>query len=460
MGKAAEEGPAGLKQLQTWVAEGVIDTCIVAIVDMQGRLMGKRMPAQFFLEHAAHEGSHFCNYLLGTEMDMSTPGGFHLMNWELGYGDWVAVPDFSTLRVLPWQEKTALILADAAFHDGTPVPVSPRQILQAQLAKAGKMGYKVMAAAELELYLMKDDYETAHRKHFHDLEPYGWYIEDYHILQAFKGESVFRQMRNDLTTAGVPIESTKGEAGVGQHEINILYSDALEAADRAVILKHGSKEIAMKQGYSVTFMAKPDHRWTGSSGHLHLSLWDEAGNKNLFWGGGDPHNMSDTMRWFLGGLMSQAADLSVFFAPNVNSYKRYAVASWAPVNVAWGMDNRTCGFRIVGGGSSLRIEDRLPGADINAYLAFAAAIGAGLYGIEKRIEPGQEFQGNAYTASGVPKVPRSLKEAMKRLENSEVARKIFGDDVVQHYINAARVEQELYESVVTCWERERYYERG
>lgn len=455
-----QEAFSSLEILRGMVTDDKVDTVIPAITDMQGRLMGKRIPAGFFLEHVSEEGMHFCNYLLGTEMDMTTPDGFRLMNWEQGYGDWEARPDFRTLRVIPWLEKTALILADAFFTGGNPVPVSPRQMLRRQLEKAAAQGFKVMAAAELEFYLVKDDYETAHHKHFHDLEPYGWYVEDYHLLQAGKGEPVFHRLRNLMTEAGVPIESTKGEAGIGQHEINVVYSEVLEAADRAVLLKHGTKEIARQNGYSATFMAKPDHKWTGSSGHLHLSLWDDRGGQNLFVDENAQGQMSETMRWFLGGMMSLAAELSVFFAPNINSYKRYAVASWAPINITWGLDNRTCGFRIVGHSSSLRIENRLPGADINAYLAFAAAVGAGLYGIEHRIEPGPEFKGNAYMAKDIPKMPRSLKNAMARLEQSRAARSIFGDEVVEHYLNAAKVEQEIFDSVVTCWERERYYERG
>lgn len=449
-----------LAQLRRLVETGEIDTVITAFADMQGRLMGKRVSAEFFLEHVTEDGIHFCNYLLGTDMEMTCPPGFRLMSWEQGYGDWLARPDWSTLRRIPWLEKTALVLADAEFEDGTPVPVAPRQVLRRQLEKARAMGFTVMAAAELEYYLIRDDYDTARRKNYHGLEPYGWYNEDYHILQGTRGEPIHRQIRLGMQAAGIPIEFTKGEAGVGQHEANIRFAEALESADRAILFKHGAKEIALRSGCSITFMAKPDHTWTGSSGHLHLSLWDLAGSRNLFPAEGDPHGMSDIMRWFLGGLLACAQDLSVFFAPNVNSYKRYAVASWAPVNVAWARDNRTCGFRIVGHGPSLRIEDRIPGADINPYLAFAAAIGAGLYGIEHRIDPGPEFRGNAYADSSVPRVPRSLYEAIDRLERSEAARAIFGAEVVEHYLNAARVEQQAYDAVVTCWERERYYERG
>ena len=448
--------------LKELVANGDVDTVINAICDMQGRLMGKRVTGEFFVEHCFEHGTHFCTYLLGTDVEMTTPGGYRLMNWESGYGDWQAQPDWRTLRAVPWLDKTALVLADAVDEEtGKLVGVAPRTILRRQLDRAAVMGLRIMMASELEFYLVEDTYEQAHAKHFHDLNRSGWYNEDYHLLQATKAEPLYRQIRNLLSAAGVPIEFSKGEAAPGQHEVNIHFADALESADRHAIFKHGAKEIALQNGYSITFMAKPDAIWTGSSSHIHLSAWDADGTRNLFHDeDGTPYGMSRTMRHFLGGMLACARELSLFVASNVNSYKRYAVASWAPVNVVWGRDNRTCAFRIVGRGQELRIENRLPGGDANPYLADAACIAAGLYGIDRGIEPPPEFRGNAYLATDTPRVPRALYEAITAFEQSAVAREAFGDEVVDHYLTMARVEQETYDAAVTCWERERYYERG
>jgi glutamine synthetase len=449
-------------QLRAAVAEGAIDTVICAICDMQGRLMGKRVTGAHFVEHCLDHGTHFCVYLLGTDMEMNTPDGFRLMNWEGGYGDWQARPDWTTLRAIPWLPGTALVLADAYDEEtDTPVPIAPRTILRQQLARAAALGLSPKAASELEFYLLADSYEGAHAKGFQGLARFGQYNEDYHLLQGTKAEPFYRQLRNDLSAAGVPIEFTKGEAGIGQHEINIHYTAALEAADRHTLLKHGAKEIALAHGRAITFMAKPDAEWTGSSSHIHLSLWDSAGERNVFHDpAGAPHGMSETMRHFLGGLIACAPELSLFVAPNINSYKRYAVASWAPVHVAWGRDNRTCGFRVVGRGGALRVENRFPGADTNPYLAYAATLAAGLHGIAQRIEPPAEYRGNAYTATDLPRVPGSLHEAIPLFARSAVARAAFGDAVVEHYLNAARVEQQTYDAAVTSWERARYLERG
>lgn len=445
--------------LRELIHTGQVDTVIPAIVDMQGRLMGKRFTGQHFADHVMEHGSHFCNYLLGTEMEMGCPSGYRFMSWEQGYGDWLAVPDWQTLRVVPWLDRTALVLCDAEMEGQGAVPVAPRQVLRRQVERAAQMGFSLKMASELEFYLLRDTYEGARQKQFHGLQPFGWYNEDYHLLQGTKAEPLYRQLRNLMTAAGIPIECSKGEAAPGQHEVNLHYADALEAADRHALFKHGVKEIALQNGLAVTFMAKPDHTWTGSSSHLHVSLWDREGTRNLF---PDPqgHGMSDLMRWFLGGMMACARELSVFVAPNVNSYKRYAALSWAPVHIVWARDNRTCGFRVVGHGNGLRIENRFPGGDTNPYLAYAAIIGAGLYGIEHRIEPPAEYRGNGYLAQGAPRVPRSLWEAILTLEQSTAARHIFGEEVVAHYLQMARVEQEIYDGVVTCWERERYLERG
>jgi glutamine synthetase len=449
-------------ELKARVERGEIDTVINAFCDMQGRLMGKRVTGEFFVEHCLEHGTHFCVYLLGTDMEMETPEGYRLMNWEQGYGDWQARPDWNTLRVLPWHEKTALVLADVVDEEtGAEVAIAPRSILKAQIARAAAIGLTVRMASELEFYLLADTYEQAHAKGYRDLTRYGWYNEDYHLLQPTRAEPFYRDLRNLLSAADIPIEFTKGEAAPGQHEINVHYADALEAADRHALLKHGVKEIAMRHGYSATFMAKPDPSWTGSSSHIHLSVWDADGNSNLFHDdGATPYGMSRTMRHFLGGMMAYARDCSLLIASNVNAYKRYAVASWAPVHIVWGRDNRTCGFRIVGRGSSLRIENRLPGADTNPYLAYAACIAAGLVGIEREIEPPPEYRGNGYLATDEPRAPRALYEAIETFAQSAMARDALGEDVVTHYLNMARVEQQTYDAAVTDWERTRYYERG
>jgi glutamine synthetase len=454
-------GKITIDELVALVASGQIDTIVTAICDMQGRLIGKRVTGEFFVEHCLDHGTHLCTYLLGTDMEMNTPDGFALMNWESGYGDFLNRPDWNTLRVIPWLEKTALVLGDAV-NEATEnlVPVAPRSILRRQIERAEAIGLRPKMASELEFYLLRDTYEEAAEKGWAGLRPWGWYNEDYQLLQATKAEPIYRQFRSLMTQAGVPIEFSKGEAAPGQHEVNIQYADALESADRAVIYKHGAKEIAHEHGCSITFMAKPDQTWTGSSSHVHMSMWDPEGKTNLFVDTDAVGEMSTLMRHFLGGLLATSRELSIFIASNINSYKRYAVASWAPVNIVWSRDNRTCGFRIVGHGSSLRIEDRLPGGDANPYLTYAAILAAGLYGIVQEIEPSPEFCGNAYLAHDVPTVPRAMYEAISALRNSEMARSSFGDDVVDHYLNMAEVEQRAYDMAVTDWERQRYFERG
>jgi glutamine synthetase len=448
----------GATALEKMIREGSVDTVINAITDMQGRLMGKRVTGDFFLEHAKH-GTHFCTYLLGTDMEMRTPSGYKLMNWETGYGDWLADPDWGTMRRVPWLEKTAIVLADVREESSRElIPVAPRTILRQQVERAASRGLEPMMASELEFYLLRDTYEGAAAKRFHDLQPFGWYNEDYHLLQATKAEPLYRQFRNNMCEAGIPVEFSKGEAAPGQHEVNIHYDAALESADRHALFKHGLKEMAWQNGFAVTFMAKPDHTWTGSSAHVHVSLWKDG--RNVFHDAKKPHGMSTTMRHFLGGLIRGMREIAFFIAPFVNSYKRFAPGSWAPVHLVWGRDNRTCAFRVVGEGSALRIETRLPGGDANPYLTYGAIIGAGLHGIDNAIEPPDEFTGNGYAASGEPRVPRALWESVQLLERSDLARSIFGDDVVDHYLNAARVELDAFDSVVTCWERERYLERG
>ena len=444
------------------VRTGAIDTIVTAVCDMQGRLVGKRVTADFFLDHCREHGTHFCTYLLGTDMEMTTPDGYAAMDWASGYGDYLAIPDWSTLRVIPWLERTALVLCDVRDErTDAPITFAPRTILRRQIERLAAHNLAPKMATELEFYVLRESYEEAHAKRFVGLSPSGWYNEDYQLLQATKSEPLYRRFRNEMSAAGIPIEFSKGEAAPGQHEVNIHYADALEAADRAVLFKHGAKEIAWQDGHAVTFMAKLHHQWTGSSGHIHVSLTDAETGKSAF-AADDPAGraISETMRWFLGGMIAGAQELSLFVASTVNAYKRFATASWAPVHLVWGRDNRTCAFRIVGRGSALRIENRLPGADSNPYLAFAAVLAAGLDGIERQIEPPDEFIGNGYTATGLPRIPKTLYRAIDCWEASDLARRAFGDDVHAHYLNMARVEQETYDSIVTDWERERYLERG
>jgi glutamine synthetase len=439
-------------ELRRDVESGAVDTVIAAFTDMQGRLMGKRLDAEFFLDEldAGHEVEG-CNYLLALEMEMDPVPGYSIASWERGYGDFGLQPDLGSLRRIPWHDATALVLCDVQWHDGSPVVPSPRQVLRAQVDKARGMGFDAMFGSELEFFLLRESYEEAHAKHYRDLTPSVPYILDYHILAAGYDEPFMRLARTSMKAAGLKVESSKGEAWPGQHEINFRYADALKTADDHVIYKTGLKELAHQCGMSVTFMAKPDHTWIGSSCHIHSSLW--RGEESAFAG------ESEVFRQYLAGQIACAAELAIFVAPAINSYKRYAAGSWAPTTLAWGHDNRTCGFRIVGHGAALRAETRIPGADANPYLAFAALLGAGLHGIEERLELGPAFEGNAYE-SDVERFPHSLRDAIARLENGSVARRILGDEVVDHYLNYAQTEQRLYDEVVTCYERERMFERG
>jgi glutamine synthetase len=463
-GAGAEKHPR-LAELEAMVHDGRIDTLVVAITDMQGRLMGKRVQGDAFLNGVIDHGAHFCTYLLGTDMEMNTPEGFRLMNWETGYGDWIASPIWDSVRVLPWLEKTALVLADAIDEEThEQIPVSPRTVLKRQVDRATAAGLAVKAGSEFEYYVLRDSWQDLADSGWGVPRTFGYYNEDYHLLQATKAEPLHRLLRNHLTAARVPIEFSKGEAAPGQHEVNIRFDHVLESADRSVIFKHAAKEIAYLNGWGLTFMAKPDHRWTGSSGHLHMSIWSTDDDRPLMFTDDEaeagPYGLSKRGRQFMAGMMALSRELAVFIAPNINSYKRYASLSWAPVNIVWGRDNRTTGFRLVGHGGSLHVENRFPGGDMNAYLTYAAMIGAGLYGIEHGLELADEFKGNGYVATGVARMPRALYEGIRELEASKAAREIFGDDVVEHYLNAARVEQETYDSVVHDWDRERYLERG
>jgi glutamine synthetase len=440
-----------LDELRQEVANGSIDTVVAAFTDMQGRLMGKREHAEYFLDETAEHGLEGCNYLLALDMEMDPQPGYAMASWERGYGDFHLLPDLETLRRLPWLEGTALVLCDVGWEDGSSVVASPRQVLKVQVERARAAGFEPMFGSELEFYLLKESYAEAHAKHYRDLTPSVPYILDYHVLATTYDEPLLRQIRNGMQAAGILVESSKGEAWPGQQEINFRYADALTTADRHVIYKNGAKEIAHLNGCSITFMAKPDHTWIGNSCHIHASLWRDG--ENAFAG------QTDVFRQFLAGWIACARELALFLAPTINSYKRYAAGSWAPTTLAWGHDNRTCGFRIVGHGGSQRVETRIPGGDVNPYLAFAALIAAGLHGIENELELGPPLEGNAYE-SDAERFPSSLREAIAALESSTMARDALGDAVVDHYLNYGRTEQRLFDAVVTNYERERLFERG
>jgi glutamine synthetase len=457
------QGKLDADTIQGLIQRGDIDTVLMVFPDQQGRFMGKRVTGDFFIHDILDgEGAiHACNYLLAVDMEMEPLPGYAYANWDLGYGDLKAIPDMATLRMIPWLEKTALVICDVFDEEsGEPVEVAPRQILKRQVERAASAGYRVMTGSELEFYLFKDSFDEAAAKRYQDLQPHSSYIMDYHILQTTKDEYIIRKIRNDMDAAGVPVEFSKGEFGRGQQEINLRFADALEMADRHVIYKNGVKEIAALSGRAITFMAKWSMAEAGSSFHLHSSVWDEDGTASLMWQGDGPHHMSDTFRQYLGGLMDTAHEMAWMFAPSVNSYKRYQLGSWAPTTIVWGHDNRTCGFRIVGEHTSFRVESRIPGADANPYYAFAATIAGGLHGIQNKVEPPEMFRGNAYEAKNVPRVPSSLHESIGAFAKSEVARKAFGEEVFEHLLNTGRQEQVIFDNnVVTDWELQRYFER-
>lgn len=449
-----------LEDLAAKVAAEEIDTVVVAFTDHYGRVHGKRFDAEFFVDEVAGHGTHGCDYLLTVDMEMEPVPGYKYANWELGYGDFHMVPDLSTLRVATWLDSTALVLCD--LHDPRHhdlVGVAPRSILQRQLDLAADSGFTAKGASELEYYIYEDSYREAAEKRYHPMRPAGWYIEDYHLLQGTREEFYTQEARRHLARSGIPVENSKGEWGRGQHELNVRYTDVLAMADRHTIMKLAMKEIAEQMGVSVTFMAKPDMAEAGSSCHIHLSLWD--GDQAAF--PGDipfgPVMGSDVFRWFLGGWMAHVPELMVFFAPTINSYKRFQDGSWAPTRIAWSYDNRTAGFRVVGEGKSLRIECRIPGADANPYLVYAGILAAGMDGIRNRIEAPEIFQGDIYQAQHLPRVPYTLRDAIDLFERSDFITEAFGDDVKEHYTHFYRVEQNAYDNAVTDWERMRYFER-
>jgi glutamine synthetase len=474
-------GRLDARSLESLVRSGDIDTVLTVVPDGYGRLLGKRIVGRHFVDHVLEEGVHACVYLFTVDMEMEPLPGFTLTSWERGYGDMKLVPDLATLRVIPWLPKTALVFCDVyGEEDGEPIEEAPRWVLKRQIERAAAQGYVVKTAAEFELYCFRESFEQARAKRYHGLTPVSDYLEDYHILQTTKEEPLVRAIRNGMEAADVPVEASKGEWGRGQEEINLVYAEALEMADRAALYKHGAKEIAHLQGCSLTFMAKYDMGAAGSSFHLHSSLWDRTGTKPLFASSragsaappppsrsGHPRRRgeqrSDTEsplfdQW-LGGQLAMARELAYFYAPGVNSYKRYQSGSFAPTRIAVGWDNRTCGFRLCGEGASFRVENRIPGADANPYLAFAATIAAGLHGIESKLESPKLYEGNAYEDATLPQVPKTLREAIAELERSRVARAALGDRVVEHYLHAARLEQQAFDQAVTDWELIRNFER-
>ena len=439
-----------LEELRALASDGRIDTVVIAMCDMQGRLMGKRLTAEHFLDEVVGHGAEGCSYLLAVDVDMNTVSGYAMSSWDRGYDDFVMAPDLDTLRPVPWQPGTALCMADVTWGDGTPVPPSPRQILRRQLDRLAERGWKAAAGTELEFIVFRDTYEQAWHKSYRELEPANLYNVDYSLLGTARVEPLIRRIRNDMAAAGMRVEDSKGECNFGQHEVNFRYADALTAADTHVVYKNGAKEIASQEGMAITYMAKYDER-EGNSCHIHFSLQSSDGepvfaeDEGLFHG-------------FLAGQLACLEEMTLLLAPNVNSYKRFASASFAPTAVAWGKDNRTCSLRVVGHGPGLRFENRLPGGDVNPYLAIAAIIASGLHGIDAGLELEPPLEGNAYE-SDKPRVPSTLQVARDGFAASTVAREAFGDDVVDHYLNNADVELRAFEAAVTDWERYRGFER-
>src|SRR5215472_8383189 len=464
---AARPGMLSLEELRLAVDNGEIDTVILALTDMQGRLQGKRLSAEFFLAEVAHDYSEGCNYLLAVDVDMNTVDGYQMSSWERGYGDFVMRPDMATLRSIPWHPGTALVLADLTWLDGAPVTASPRQILREQLGRLAQRDMIALAGTELEFVVYKDTYEQAAAKNYRDLSPANDYNVDYSILGTSRIEPLLRRLRNGMAGAGMYVESAKGECNLGQHEIAFRYADAVTTCDNHSIYKTGAKEIAAQDGMSITFMAKPNAR-EGNSCHIHLSLrgTDEepgpGGKPGLrgrpFLAGERPHGLSRLGEHFLAGQLAAMRELTLLYGPNINSYKRFVPGSFAPVAVRWGVDNRTCALRLVGHGQSLRVENRVPGGDVNPYLAVAGMIAAGLHGIDNELALEEAFGGNAYIDDG-PKVPHTLRDALELWEGSDLAKQAFGAEVVSHYANYARVELTAFDAAVTDWELKRGFER-
>jgi glutamine synthetase len=450
-----QRGMLSLEQLRVEVGDGSIDTVVLAFTDMQGRLQGKRLAAEFFLDEVAEHFSEGCNYLLAVDVDMNTVDGYAMSSWETGYGDFVLRPDLSSLRQMPWHPATALVIADLTWLDGAPVTASPRQILQRQVDRLAERGWAALAGTELEFVVYADTFEAAAAKNYRGLVPANQYNVDYSILGTSRVEPLLRRIRNGMAGAGMYVESAKGECNLGQHEIAFRYAPVVQTCDNHSIYKTGAKEIAAQDGMSLTFMAKPNAR-EGNSCHIHLSLRDGDGSPVL--AGDREHGLSKTGEHFLAGQLAALRELTLCYAPNVNSYKRYVPGSFAPTAVRWGIDNRTCALRLVGHGHSLRPENRTPGGDVNPYLAVAAMIAAGLDGVDRELPLEAAYGGNAYADEG-PRVPASLRDALALWEGSDLAAQAFGMDVVAHYANYARVELAAFDAAVTDWELQRGFER-
>jgi glutamine synthetase len=440
-----------LDELRKAVDGGSIDTVLLCIADMEGRLQGKRLTAAHFLDVVAEEGAEGCNYLLAVDVDMNTVEGYEMSSWSRGYGDFAMRPDMDTLRLIPWHEATALVMADLEWHDGSEVLASPRQILRRQLDRLAERGWTAAAGTELEFIVFNDTYEEAWRKGYRDLNPVNLYNVDYSMIGTARIEPLIRRIRNSMMAADMSVENSKGECNFGQHEINFRYDSALATADNHVIYKTGAKEIAAQDGYAITYIAKYDER-EGNSCHIHCSLQRADGSGSVF--AADEH----LFKRFVAGQLAALRELTLFFAPQINSYKRFVAGSFAPTAVAWGHDNRTCSMRVVGHGESLRVENRLPGADVNPYLALAAMIAAGLHGIDNELTLEPAFEGNAYE-SDKPRVPDTMYAARDLFARSEIAREAFGQEVVDHYLNRAAIELTAYEAAVTDWEKFRGFER-
>jgi glutamine synthetase len=440
-----------LEELRSRVEAGEIDTVLIALCDMQGRLQGKRLTARHFVDQVVEHGAEGCNYLLAVDVDMNTVDGYEMSSWERGYGDFVLKPDLATLRPVPWQEGTAMILCDLAWEDGSDVAASPRQILRRQLGRLAERGWSANAGTELEFMVFRETYESAWHKAYRNLDPANLYNVDYSMLGTARVEPLIRRIRNAMEGAGMAVENSKGECNYGQHEINFHYSDALRTADDHAIYKNAAKEIAAQEGVAISYMAKFDER-EGSSCHIHFSLADGDG-RNAF--AGDRALFES----FLAGQLACLRELTLLLAPNINSYKRFVEGSFAPTTVAWGQDNRTCALRVVGHGQGLRFELRAGGSDLNPYMALSAMIAAGLHGADSKLELEPVYEGNAYHATDKPRLPSTLRDARDLFATSEVSRGAFGDDVVAHYVNAADVELRAFEAAVTDWERFRGFER-
>jgi glutamine synthetase len=456
------KGMLSASELEERARSGDIDTILVVFPDLQGRLVGKRVTGHFWCEQmkAGTDEIHACNYLLAVDSEMTVLSGYEFANWDKGYGDFALRPDLATIREIPWLERTALVICDLFDEEtGEPIEVSPRRILQRQVERAAALGYSVLMASELEFFLFKESLDEAAAKGYANLTPHSQVIEDYHILQTTRDEYVIRDIRNGMDGAGVPVEFSKGEAGKGQHEINLVYGDAVTMADRHVIYKNGAKEIAGQHGRAITFMAKYSMDEVGSSCHVHSSVWDADATKPLIWSDNEEHHFSPVFRGWLAGSIAAGRELAWMFAPTVNSFKRYQPESWAPTALAWGHDNRTCGYRVVGHGASYRLESRIPGADANPYLAYAATIAAGLHGIEKGLKPPPRFDGNAYVAPDVERVPWNLVEAIDAFRTSSIALEAFGPEVHFHLLNTAEQEWLMFNRAVTDWERRRNFDQ-